>query len=453
MDSKTLLEQGIAAVKRNDHREGRRLLKQALRLNPKNEEAWLWLARTEIEADRKRDCLEQALKANPKNTETQEMLAQLTPPAPERSKKTTTERPKTQPRPRPTGPLAPAITSTRQPRPQATKPPSVDAQKDLAALVKEAKKLQKKGQLEEAAEKWVQALRIQVDHEEALRNAVVVFNELGFPDDANELAWRAIKSGTTLSFAYQAAMRYARHRDRNVYDDLRKRLLRLPTVEDADILIAARQLIDDGHYKRGVAVLEGAIKRRPESQELLIAMGDLMRATGDIAQGLVYFNRAAQLGVNKEVEERLAAYPPILTDRERGSVGLAMREVVGIGFFYALLAWQDVGLDLFNLDLKHGLGIGLSVVAGYFLVTSTSSPQQKPLAEKLGGEVPQYKTDSPIVQRGYGSVLEEVSKIPMLPVSVQVIMAVAGIVLLLVAFVLVFGTSLQLLVDFEPYAS
>ena len=426
MDSQTLLQQGITAVRKNNTREGRRLIKQALRLNPRDDTAWVWLARTETEPDRKRDCLEQALKANPHNFRAQQMLARL---------------------PDPAAPPAPARKKSKQ----ELHPPSGDQKKNLAALIKEARKLQKKGDLERAAQQWVHALRIQVDHEEALHNAVAVFNELGYPDDANELAWRAIDAGSQLPYAYQVAMRFARHRDRTVYHDLRKKLLRLPTVEDSDILFITRQLIDDGNAQKGERVLENAIKRRPKSQDLLVAMGDLVKAQGDVAQGLSYYHRAALIGPNKEVERRLAAYPPILTDRERGSVGLALREVVGISFFYFLLAWQDVGLDLFNMDPMHGLGVGLSVLAGYLLVTGTSSPQQKPLAEKLGGLVPTYKTDAPIVQRGHGSVLEEVSEIPMLSVPAQVILALVGIILLGVAFALVFGTSVQLLWDFQPY--
>jgi tetratricopeptide (TPR) repeat protein len=62
-----LLQQGIAAAHEERHREARRCLQQALALDPHNEEAWLWLARTASDPRSALAYFTQALDINPQN--------------------------------------------------------------------------------------------------------------------------------------------------------------------------------------------------------------------------------------------------------------------------------------------------------------------------------------------------------------------------------------------------
>lgn len=57
----------IQQIKDGNQLNGRQLLVELLRRNPKNEAAWMWLASVVEEADQKRDCLERTLVINPDN--------------------------------------------------------------------------------------------------------------------------------------------------------------------------------------------------------------------------------------------------------------------------------------------------------------------------------------------------------------------------------------------------
>lgn len=61
------LATAIQQIKAGNQHDGRQLLVDLLRRNPKNEAAWMWLASVVEEADQKRDCLERTLAINPDN--------------------------------------------------------------------------------------------------------------------------------------------------------------------------------------------------------------------------------------------------------------------------------------------------------------------------------------------------------------------------------------------------
>jgi tetratricopeptide (TPR) repeat protein len=72
-----LTDAGIEAIKRGDKAQARRLLAQALKRDPNNPRAWLWLSgAVETEADR-RHCLQRVLQIDPHNRAAQRGLEQL----------------------------------------------------------------------------------------------------------------------------------------------------------------------------------------------------------------------------------------------------------------------------------------------------------------------------------------------------------------------------------------
>jgi tetratricopeptide (TPR) repeat protein len=413
MDARILLRQGVAEIRRKNIDEGRRLVKQSLSLDDENDGAWVWLAATENDKRRKYQYLTRAIKINPGNFRAKTMLSRLKPP-------TTTSNEK--------------------------KTLSQDDEKRIKELLKKAKKHKK--DLESAIEQWVYVLQIQTDHPEALRKAVDALLDLGHPDDADELAWRAIQAGTKSPVAYRAAMRCARQRhDYKAYKSLREDFVKLGKTTDEELLEVFEEMLAD-RDPEAANMMEDALQRHPKSQLLLVRMGDYVKKKGKVSDALHYYNRAVRISPHKEAEKRLAQYPPILTDRERSSTLLAWREAWGISIIYIALAWQDVRLNLFNMDFAHILGLVISLFGGYLLITATSSPQQTPMAGKLGGEIPIYETKSAIIKRGRGNALQAVSKIPMLTRSTRWTMGIIAVVLLLVSFVLVFSASLELLAAF-----
>lgn len=71
------VQQGIKALQLGDAASARQLLKQALKLDPHNQEAWLWLSGAVSKPDEQRYCLEAVLKLNPQHSVAQRGLAKL----------------------------------------------------------------------------------------------------------------------------------------------------------------------------------------------------------------------------------------------------------------------------------------------------------------------------------------------------------------------------------------
>ncbi len=68
MDAQTLFKQGIAAIReRQDIVRGQQYLIQSLRLDPRNEMAWLWLSHTYSDPKKQIACLDRVLRLNPQN--------------------------------------------------------------------------------------------------------------------------------------------------------------------------------------------------------------------------------------------------------------------------------------------------------------------------------------------------------------------------------------------------
>ena len=75
------LEQAIVAIKAGDKDTGKRLLAETLRVDPRNETAWLWMTAVVDSDDQRRKFLEQVIAINPNNDVAQRALAKLGPQA------------------------------------------------------------------------------------------------------------------------------------------------------------------------------------------------------------------------------------------------------------------------------------------------------------------------------------------------------------------------------------
>jgi hypothetical protein len=78
----TLLQTAIQAIKAGDKATGRRLLAEALRADPGNEQAWLWMSGVVDSDEQQRQCLERVLVINPANALARQGLAALQHKAP-----------------------------------------------------------------------------------------------------------------------------------------------------------------------------------------------------------------------------------------------------------------------------------------------------------------------------------------------------------------------------------
>jgi len=71
------LQKAIQLVKSGNKIEGGRILAKLVKAEPDNEQAWLWLSTCVISVEQKRYCLKQALRINPKNEHTKKQLDRL----------------------------------------------------------------------------------------------------------------------------------------------------------------------------------------------------------------------------------------------------------------------------------------------------------------------------------------------------------------------------------------
>jgi hypothetical protein len=71
------LEAGITAARAGRRDEARELLQQALQVDPRSEQGWLWMSAVVETDDERRICLERVLTINPKNQTAQAGLEKL----------------------------------------------------------------------------------------------------------------------------------------------------------------------------------------------------------------------------------------------------------------------------------------------------------------------------------------------------------------------------------------
>jgi tetratricopeptide (TPR) repeat protein len=464
MDAQVLFRDGVQALKdRQDTATARKLLTQSVKLDPNNDLAWLWLARTLTDKQKQLECVNRALNANPFNERAQALRDKLTQQINGSG---------TQPTPPPKRPVihdiaeevvapfyaseapdveedAPAVDD--RPKTMAT-PLSTAEEKRIEALLKEGEEKVKAGDGEGAVEAFVRVLEIRVDHELAIANAVRQLAKLGYNDDVSELLNRAIEAGTQSTSIHLTAVDLMRRQGRHgEAEALMENAISLPKADDTLALKVIDHFLKDGQPLRAIELLEKALIKFPDSQKLLVRMGEVQEEyleRKDVARR--YFEQAARAKSGtkeaKLADKALENYVPILTDRERGSIGLALREAVGFGVVYLLMAWQDAGLNLLALGPVRLLGIILSIVGGYLVITATSSPQQKPIAAWLGGKVPPPKQPAKTEElRLMGGAVQDDTMLPIIPMYLRWFLAGVGAFLLIGAFLMVFSAAVGLL--------
>ena len=432
MDAQTLFHQGVTAIREDkDLAKGRDLLMQSLRLNPDNEIAWMWLSRTVSDKEKQRQCLERALKINPENEQAKALMGRLTQSgAPPPSTTTPTSQPS-----------VPVHTSSQL--------------ADIKTWLGKAQLCLEQKDTEGAIEQWVRVLEVEPDHTEALENAVRHLSRLKYIDDARELVWNAINNGTQHPSVYLTAIDIARHQGNPTEaDDLRMKLASLPTADETLVTTLADHFLERQQDIQALHVLQNAVEAHPKSQKLLLRLADLTHNMGKNQEALVLYEQAARLGTRtkegKVADQKLLTFAPSLTDQERGSTLLAVREAFGFGVVALLMAWQDAGLDLARLGLSRWLGVLVSIVGGYLIVTATSSTQQQPLATWLGGVVPEPPEQPKNDFEAATLMPEHITQLPAITLPVRFLLGSLGLVLVALAVWLVFGTAIGLLTNPNP---
>lgn len=463
MDADALFRDGVQALKeRQDAVAARKLLTQSVKLNPNNDLAWLWLARTLNDKQKQLECVNRALTANPFNERAQmlrdKLIEQLNstynpPPPPKRPVIRDLAAEVVEPL------FQEAAETDGRPKTMAVPLTAAEAIQ-VEALLSEGEERLKAGDGEGAIEQFVRVLDIRVDHEVAIGNAVRQLAKLSYNDDVDELLTRALDAGTQSTSIHLTAIDLRRRQGNYAEAEaLMEKAIHLPKADDTLALKFVNYFLEAGQPLRAIELLEKALANFPDSQKLLVRMGEVQEEyLNQKNAARYYFEQAARAKTGtkeaKLADKALENYVPIITDRERGSIALAVREAVGVGVVYLLMAWQDAGLNLLALGPVRLLGVILSFVGGYLVVTATSSPQQKPIAAWLGGKVP-APSNKPAKEddlRLMGGAVQDATALPILPTYLRLFLMAVGAFLLMGALIMVFNKSFVLLrVPVDPF--
>jgi tetratricopeptide (TPR) repeat protein len=463
MDADALFRDGVQALKeRQDAVAARKLLTQSVKLNPNNDLAWLWLARTLNDKQKQLECVNRALTANPFNERAQMLRDKLI------EQLNSTYNPPSPPKRPVIRDLAAEVVeplfqeaAETDGRPKTMAVPLTAAEAiQVEALLSEGEERLKAGDGEGAIEQFVRVLDIRVDHEVAIGNAVRQLAKLGYNDDVDELLTRALDAGTQSTSIHLTTIDLRRRQGNYAEAEaLMEKAIHLPKADDTLALKFVNYFLEAGQPLRAIELLEKALANFPDSQKLLVRMGEVQEEyLNQKNAARYYFEQAARAKTGtkeaKLADKALENYVPIITDRERGSIALAVREAVGVGVVYLLMAWQDAGLNLLALGPVRLLGVILSFVGGYLVVTATSSPQQKPIAAWLGGKVP-APSNKPAKEddlRLMGGAVQDATALPILPTYLRLFLMAVGAFLLMGALIMVFNKSFVLLrVPVDPF--
>jgi tetratricopeptide (TPR) repeat protein len=303
-----------------------------------------------------------------------------------------------------------------------------------------------------ALEHWIRILEIVPAHPIVFPRATRTLLKRDYRDKARELLQNTLDSGAFMPETYPDMMMVARALgDQIMLDDLREALLH-ESVSEAALIRAVRDELHDNPRRLADSMTRTAILRYPQSQELHFLMGEVAEKAVRLNDASLAYNRAVLLdsktAIAAAAENRLRHLQPVITDRERGNALLAYREVAAIVILYSLLAFQDARLDVLNIGVLRGLGILLSALGGYLLVSATSSPQQPRLTRWLGGSVPDQNIQHAQSINVGNRAIPEATQLLELSSAIRLTLGVIGVALLALALWLVFGDSIQLL--FNP---
>ncbi len=460
VDPKALFEQGVIAIREEKNlSKGRDLLMRSLRADPRNEQAWLWLSRTTNDTAKRVQCLEKALSLNPDNIQTRQTIDKL--------KATLTSAPRVMsaaaaapaadieaarpatPRSKPEAAAEPA---QRQPEASPPKRRKADPGR-IEQLMSRAQAYLDKEDIDNALENWLRVLEIQSDHEIALRYAVKYLTKQKMSEDAFDLLKQAIDDGTPNPAIYLTAIELGRRLQQDAaVDALREKLAALPTADETVVAQTIDSYLERDLVLQALDLLQKAVEAHPKSQKLAIRLARIYDRLERRAEAAEWYERVLRLGAHtpegKQADKRLSEFTPQLTDQERGSMVLALREALGIGVFILVLAWLDAGLNFANMGPARWLGVLAGFVGAYLLVTAISSPQQRPLAGWLGGKVP--PEPEPLKDEFNNLVTLESSKIPILGTATRAGLGLVAVILLGASLWLVFRHTIEVATDPNP---
>ncbi|MFC1959927.1 tetratricopeptide repeat protein [Chloroflexota bacterium] len=287
-------------------------------------------------------------------------------------------------------------------------------------------------------------LLVEADQEEATAQAVLVLARQGRFDTARKVLERSIQAGNQDAGAYVSVAELHLRSSTGDWGAFLAVLPMLPTVQPAHLLRGAWLYRQQGCLKECLDMLHAAERLAPTDQAVLMELAGVYQEIHHDQRAITYWQRVidqdARSPLGQAAAEDLLELKPHIPRRIQSSSLFALREVAGVALVFFLLAMLDAGGSVTAMALTGWLGVGLSILGGYLLVTATSSPGQRIFAPFLVQPVAELpSTDS---RDAYLPDMTAAEQLAVLPGDWRIVLGVVGLVLVVIAGVLVVPHSL-----------
>ncbi len=438
---------GRQAMQEGNHPRARTVLAQALLIDPRYLPAWVALYRACSGPEEQLYCLAQIGRLKPEDPRIKQAYLALQARHPGARPRPLPEfAAEGQPQPTPAAPESVAVAGPEPAPPRPLPRGERRRQRRVEALLRRAAEMRAAGDEAGALSIYLDLLYEDPAQPEALAEAVRLLSRQGRLGEAQTWVERSIEMGNQDPGAYVSLAELRLHTSGGDPWEPLAALRRLPQARPAHLVRAATLYQNWGQVREAVQVLHEAERLDPHHQPTLMRLAAIYQEYHQPARALHYLKRVVDVDPRSELgraaEAQLLEVGPHIPRSVQTNMLYALREVLGIALFFFLLAALDAGLNVIAIDLAGWIGVSLSALGGYMVVSATSSPAQRVFQPFLGGaEAPSRPA---VVDPGDGYLPPVVSEAPLptLPEGARWALGAVGSAILLVAAGLVLRHSL-----------
>ena len=231
-------------------------------------------------------------------------------------------------------------------------------------------------------------------------------------------------------------------------------LRQLPALEPEHLIHGGDLYWQQRDFRMALEFFHQAERLAPRNQAVLMRLAEAYRDLERRDRARQYLQRVVDQGARTELGRKAEAilldYGPHIPRYIQAHMLYALREVLGIFLLFGVMAILDAGMNVRAIDPAGWVGLALSLVGAYLLVSATSSPAQRifqrflPPVAAPAESAPGVAEARSAAQGRDGFLPEMVAEppLPVLPFEARAVLGTIGAVLLAVAGVLVLRHSL-----------
>jgi tetratricopeptide (TPR) repeat protein len=400
----TLLKQGIAAAKAGRTQEARQILFEVIKLDERNEQAWLWLSGVVESFEDKRICLENALAINPHNSHALSGLRWLDQQAPpvfvvqEHCPRCNSPVPLSETACPDCGqtlvvvcPACGQHTDVRD-----TSCPECDQllgdYRDGVRYHLTLARAYVSHQRYALAQDEINRVKSQAsDDSQMLVEIASLYEEMGHAEQAIDTCKQAVKHDPDDPAPYACLGAIYRRRAMMAEAGAMYEKAAQRADNDPAILFELAQLhVETGKVRRKtIGLLEQAIRLRPDHAPAHMLLGDAYLDRGQSSQAVYHYERAGKLAtpgseIEREAHRQLARLHPAAPERGSQGWGETLRRMAGLMLSPVVAAMVNARLIPWEISLAAWGGLIMATVGAYFWVCAIDVPQNSIMRELFG---------------------------------------------------------------------